>query len=138
MYYLIYMSTASRPMTYDDLSDLLNDARLHNKRSGITGMLLYQQDTFMQMLEGEEDNVRSLYAKLLQDKRHKALHIVHEGHTDRRIFDDWSMGFVNMDKAGEYPEYEKYIESQLVLDAFKDGEQDVYQLIRGFSQLSRK
>jgi hypothetical protein len=132
------MSTASKPMAYDGLSSLLSEARLQNQRRGITGMLLYQQDTFMQMLEGEEDNVRSLYAKLLQDKRHKALHIVHEGHTDRRVFDDWSMGFVNMDKAGEYPEYQQYIDSQLVLDVFKDGSQDVYQFLKGFSQLSRK
>jgi len=136
LYYLIYMSTASKPMTYDALTDLLSDARLHNVHNGITGMLLYQQDTFMQMLEGEEGDVRSLYARISQDKRHKGLHIVHEGHTDKRIFDDWSMGFVNMDKAGEYPEYAQYIESQLVLDAFKDGRQDVYQFLKGFSQLS--
>jgi hypothetical protein len=132
------MSTASKPMTYDGLSDLLNDARLQNERSGITGMLLYQQDTFLQMLEGEEDDVRALYMKLLQDKRHKGLRIVLEGQTDKRIFDNWSMGFVNMDKAGEYPEYEQYIESQLTLDAFMDGKHDAYQFIRGFSQLSRK
>lgn len=125
-------------MTYDGLSDLLSDACAQNARRGITGMLLYQQDTFMQMLEGEEENVRSLYAKLLHDKRHKALHIVHEGHADKRVFHDWSMGFVNMDKAGEYPEYEQYIDSQLVLDAFRDGSQDVYKFLRGFSQLALK
>jgi len=37
LYYLFYMSAASKPMTYDALSDLLDEARMQNERRGITG-----------------------------------------------------------------------------------------------------
>ena len=138
MFYLIYMSTASRPMNYEGLSDLLKEARTENARQGITGMLLHQQDTFLQILEGEEENVRALYEKLRKDPRHSGLHIVRQGHSDRRIFEDWSMGFVNMDRAGEYPDYEQYIDKQLTLDAFREGGPDVLKYLICFNQLSQK
>ena len=138
MYYLIYMSTASRPMTYEELSDLLKEARAENVRRGITGMLLHQHDTFMQILEGEEQDVQALYEKLRKDPRHNGLHIVRQGKSDRRLFADWSMGFVNMDRAGEYPEYDQYIDKQLTLDTFRQGGPDVLKYLICFNQLSQE
>ena len=69
----------------------------------------------MRMLE----DVRARYDRFLQDRRHTGLHVEPEGSAEKQIFDDCSMSFANMDRAGEYPEYDEYVDNQLALDAFK-------------------
>ncbi len=63
MFSLTYVSSAVRPFAEDELADLLAVSRQNNARLGITGMLLYKDGNFMQVLEGEEAEVRTLYEK---------------------------------------------------------------------------
>ena len=49
---LAYTSVAAHPMTHDELLSRLNSARTSNQRHGITGMLLYMDNCFFQVLEG--------------------------------------------------------------------------------------
>ena len=56
MFYLIYVSSAIKLMHDDELLLLLEKARENNSRLGITGMLLYKEGNFMQMLEGGKED----------------------------------------------------------------------------------
>ncbi len=58
MFFLVYVSSAVRPFSRVDLDDLLATSRANNARVGITGMLLYKDGNFMQVLEGDEEAVR--------------------------------------------------------------------------------
>jgi hypothetical protein len=49
---LVYVSSATKPFSPDELSELLAQARVDNAALGITGMLLYSNGNFMQVLEG--------------------------------------------------------------------------------------
>ncbi|HPB31711.1 MAG TPA: BLUF domain-containing protein, partial [Candidatus Sumerlaeota bacterium] len=51
--HLIYCSAAARPFSHKALTDLLGIARIHNARYGLTGMLLYSDGSFFQVLEGD-------------------------------------------------------------------------------------
>ncbi len=93
MYHLVYSSVAVNPFTESDLIKLLEQSRQHNKQHDITGMLLYAQDKFIQVLEGDKTLVNKLYSKIVVDPRHKKVTIVIEGESEERIFKDWSMGF---------------------------------------------
>lgn len=93
MFRLIYVSTARALMGKDTLLDILAKAREKNARLGITGMLLYKDGNFLQLLEGEESLVREVYATIACDTRHFDSMIMMEEEVSDRMFADWKMGF---------------------------------------------
>ena len=54
MIQITYLSTATDPMPSQDLLSLLKECRENNAGCGVTGMLLYCNGTFLQVLEGDE------------------------------------------------------------------------------------
>lgn len=90
---LAYTSVATWDYTPEDLADILTVSRANNAKHGITGILLYRGKTVLQLLEGEAAAVRSLYAKLLLDKRHHSISLLYDRPLAARIFGKWSMGF---------------------------------------------
>ena len=136
MYYLIYLSSSVKPMSHDQLSTLLQQCRDNNQKNGITGMLLYQNGNFMQMLEGDNQVILNLYEDIRKDDRHSGFHTVLSGDIYDRNFEDWSMGFFNMDKAGDLPKYRDYIEENLALRSFEADSQDAYEFMIMFNNIN--
>lgn len=97
LFQLIYESAASRPMAADDLKRLLEQARDKNQRLGITGLLLYKSNRFMQVLEGQEETVRTLYATIRADERHHDVTTLLTTAIFTRTFPAWSMSLENLD-----------------------------------------
>jgi hypothetical protein len=93
MYHLIYTSYAIEPFDEAKLIELLKKARENNRLLDITGMLLYVNGKFMQVLEGKPQTVKDLYSHISNDMRHKRVTTLLEGESPNRIFDRWSMGF---------------------------------------------
>lgn len=98
MIQLIYGSTVKVPMTDDELVELLRKSREKNEKLGITGMLLYRNNNFLQVLEGTEDAVQSLYETIARDDRHVSVMKIAQRKIPARFFPDWKMGFVNLEK----------------------------------------
>ena len=92
-YQVLYHSVAVQPFTEAQLQDLLGQARGFNTRHCLTGILLYSDGRFVQLLEGDEQSVRQLYARIQHDPRHTQVVTVSEGPGPCRRFADWSMGF---------------------------------------------
>jgi len=91
--HLIYTSAATRPFEDDELIKLLEHSRANNVRIGITGILLYDNGSFFQVLEGPVEAVDELYKKIVQDERHtKAVIIIREP-IAKRSFGEWTMGY---------------------------------------------
>ncbi len=88
-----YISSATKAMSTDDLLVLLQECREHNAPLGITGMLLYGNATFVQVLEGEEKVINDLLAKIRRDPRHSNVQLLSRKQIDRREYADWSMAF---------------------------------------------
>ena len=93
MFRLIYVSSARKLMDKDALLGILAKAREKNARLGITGMLLYKDGNFLQLLEGEERIVRGIYETIARDTRHFDTMITMEEAVNERMFTEWSMGF---------------------------------------------
>jgi hypothetical protein len=93
MYHLVYTSHARAPYTQEDLIDLLRQSRNYNVQHNITGMLLYLNGKFIQVLEGDKEEVVALYERICQNPRHLRVMKVMEGNSRARLFKDWSMGF---------------------------------------------
>jgi len=97
MYYLVYVSTAIELFNDDALVEILNTSRTNNTEHNITGVLLYGEGTFIQLLEGEEHDVEYIYHRIQRDGRHKNLITLLRGTEDERTFPDWAMGFKSVD-----------------------------------------
>ena len=95
---LAYLSTAVRLMTDDELIDLLKVARRRNAEHDVTGVLLYCDGTFIQVLEGESDHLDLIFDSISKDIRHKNIIRLIEGKLDKKYFPDWNMGFAAIDK----------------------------------------
>jgi uncharacterized membrane protein (DUF373 family) len=71
----------------------LQSCRENNAANGVTGMLLYGNATFLQVLEGEDKVVDDLIARIRRDPRHANMQILYRQSIERRQYSDWSMGF---------------------------------------------
>jgi len=90
---LIYVSSANKLLSPEELADLLTISVKNNNLSHITGLLLYLDGNFMQVLEGEEADVDFFYKKILRDSRHHDVIIMDRSTIEHRDFESWSMGF---------------------------------------------
>lgn len=77
----------------EELTDILYVSRSNNTRIGVTGMLLYCEGSIMQILEGEEDVLHTLFNKISVDNRHKNIIKMIDFSVKERSFQEWSMGF---------------------------------------------
>jgi len=93
MIQISYISSAKEPLSNQDLLGLLQECRENNAQSGVTGMLIYCNATFLQVLEGDEKVVDDLIDKIRKDARHANLQVLHRRTIERRQYSDWSMGF---------------------------------------------
>ena len=91
--YLVYTSTPTRPMSPEDFESILLTARERNRRVGITGILLFRDDCFIQFLEGPPAEVDALLDDIVADERHHHLRVILTEMTADRSFPDWQMGF---------------------------------------------
>ena len=93
MIQISYISRAAEPMPADKLLALLQQCLANNVRSGVTGMLVYGNETFLQALEGDDQPVDDLVAKISKDPRHTNIQLLHRRPIERRQYSDWTMGF---------------------------------------------
>ena len=95
IFQLVYASAAAVPFTIAQLESLLTRARRNNSLCNVTGMLLYHEGSFFQVLECPEAAVRRVFERVSADPRHKDVLLVWQGEVETRQFGDWSMGFIN-------------------------------------------
>lgn len=95
---LLYASRAVGNVTPELITDVLANARRNNPALGVTGVLCFGGDIFLQVLEGGRDQVNALYGKILQDKRHKDVVLLEYCEIAERHFNNWTMGQVNLSK----------------------------------------
>ncbi len=98
MIHLIYVSSATKMMSKDDLLFLLKQSRDRNKRQKITGMLLYAGGNFIQVLEGSKKDVEDVYASIVEDDRNDGNIVIENSAITERDFPNWSMGFKEFDE----------------------------------------
>ena len=90
---LLYVSNTAHNISVGDLDDILTESRRNNAMLGITGLLLFIDGGFLQILEGEERAVRELYTRVATDPRHANTHLMLDREVPVRAFPEWSMGF---------------------------------------------
>jgi len=77
----------------------LDKARTNNARSGITGMLFFNRQYFLQSIEGPRTLINRLLIKLIADNRHYDLQIIECDDIEERIWPSWAMNYATPSKA---------------------------------------
>ena len=90
---LVYLSAAKPSLNQQDLDQILSTSRDNNKIAGLTGLLLFGRGSFIQVLEGEPEDIDACYERISRDTRHSALLPVLREPIKARSFGEWSMGY---------------------------------------------
>lgn len=93
---IIYSSVANFDFSEKELADLLTVSRSGNEKINVSGILLYTERSFFQVLEGDRHTVEELFTKIGKDKRHSQVVTIIKEPIPRRTFGEWSMGFANI------------------------------------------
>ena len=95
----IYTSCESHPMSAVEIDALIRRSRESNALHGITGVLIYVDGCFMQVLEGSPERIDELYAKILVDPRHTRITRIILEAIPRRFFGESTMSLSELSSA---------------------------------------
>ena len=88
---IAYRSKAIAPLSEGQLHDLLQTCRANNRKSGLTGLLIYDEGKFFQWLEGHPDQLASMWDAIRHDQRHADIELIGQQPVPLRFFGDWDM-----------------------------------------------
>lgn len=97
-YHLSYVSTCCDRLCFDHIKEILDISKENNKTLGITGILIYCNKHFFQILEGDKESVESLFSKISIDPRHDNVIKLQGTFVESRQFDQWNMCFKSYNK----------------------------------------
>jgi diguanylate cyclase (GGDEF)-like protein len=118
LYFLLYVSESVTSLSAPQLEQLLHRTRSNNADAGITGCLLYEDEHFMQILEGERGKVLETFARIRASNLHTRVHVVMEGPARRRVFIHWSMLLVDSTAARRHgPDFSAWQPDPMRFDA---------------------
>lgn len=111
---------------------MLKGFKLNNQTHGITGMLFYRSGHFLQVIEGDNSIVETLYEKICSDSRHNAIKTLLEGDIDTRMFGHWDMAYKKVEeiKADIIDDVDQIIDTYKELDFMEQG--IILKVIKGF------
>ena len=91
---LLYLSNAKPELKQAELDKILEVSRRNNPSRDITGLLVFANGVFIQVLEGPSSEVTNLFETICDDTRHQEVAMLGEYVGQERIFSKWSMGFL--------------------------------------------
>ena len=99
--HLLYISDASHPMSRAELEAIKDTSVRNNIHKDITGVLFYSAGHFVQLLEGDMGTIHRLFEKIATDARHQNVRLLVLRPAEKRIFDQWEMGLLDLDEQSE-------------------------------------
>lgn len=126
---VMYTSSSTKDLSDKELEEILEKSRKNNSAKNVTGLLIVKGRTFLQCLEGEEDDVSYIYNKIQEDDRHTNIIDLMDEDIEERLFPEWSMGYKNIkyltnfksDKIKDFKDSEEFESSKEdILEVFKE------------------
>jgi hypothetical protein len=104
-YAISYVSTANIDFQDQEIEDMMIKTNQFNSDEKITGILLYNERNFFQLIEGEKKAIQNLYERIKPDFQHKNIIRIFQKLVFEPAFDGYLTDFISDTK--------KYNESQL-------------------------
>jgi hypothetical protein len=133
---IVYVSAARHAFSPAELEALLEKSRANNRRDGVSGVLVYRDGDFLQVLEGPEDAVRRTYARIARDPRHGGVIVLDESEITQRNFGDWSMGFRRVGVAERPDGFVDFFDRRADLAAVVNPGAEVFRYLQSFREIA--
>ena len=92
-----YSSFASPGLQPIEFEQILAVSRANNARDAVTGLLMFNGAAFVQTIEGPKAAIDRSVMRIASDVRHCQMEICDDRLIQRRIYPDWTMGYVRME-----------------------------------------
>ena len=112
-YAISYVSTAERSLSETEIRQILNDSEVNNNKQNITGLLLYSEGNFFQIIEGDQKQIVQLYDTIEDDSRHFNVIKLFGKEINKESFDGYKSDFISEDarySSARLKNYEHYLE----------------------------
>ena len=134
---IVYGSHACEHFSEKALEQILIHARVRNEQRGITGVLLFADFSFLQVIEGSAEALDELLTVLRRDERHDGLLVLLDEAIETRSFPDWRMGYKRLDTIEEsVPGFARLLESGGEPELLATVSKKVSALVAGFRQVT--
>jgi class 3 adenylate cyclase len=102
---LMYLSKSTNPEECNPqfLADMAHVATMRNREIGVTGFLMYSSPFFFQVIEGTDEDLDFLFAKICSDPRHERCIVLANGPATGRMYGDWHMKDSHIDAITTHP-----------------------------------
>ena len=119
--HLIYVSNRKADCTEKEIENILSSCKKNNPPMNITGVLLYSDRKFIQLVEGDSRTIMDLYNKIKLDSRHEKARMISYGPIKEKSFPSWHMASRNLSNQLTY-HTEMSADDQVVFDRLLTGE----------------
>lgn len=107
-YAISYVSSVHPELSEEEIQNVLSFSRNWNIDHQITGILLYSEGNFFQVLEGEKELLQSLFSRIQKDRRHKNVMVIFEKEVSNVQFDTYKSDFISLDSRFQAKNIELY------------------------------
>ncbi|MDT0677850.1 BLUF domain-containing protein [Autumnicola musiva] len=115
-YAICYVSTARSELPTTEIEHILQITEKNNNAQNLTGLLLYSDGNFFQVLEGEKEEVYSLYNKIKTDRNHHSVIQIFGKCIDKEYFDGYRSKFISSEAQYQPEAIEQYLQHVKMLD----------------------
>jgi hypothetical protein len=118
------------------LADILESAVRHNQRNEVSGMLLYADGNFLQVIEGEPQAVQETFERIRKDPRHRNVTVLLEEPLSEQHFSQWSMGYKQLraEDVLAFPHHAPFFKYGFNAKTFEPTPGDALELLMLFSK----
>ncbi|WP_201617808.1 BLUF domain-containing protein [Psychrobacter urativorans] len=93
---LTYISRYNTSNANIEVARILEQAQRNNERKGITGVLVINENYFLQSIEGARPIINELLRELVKDDRHFSLQVIECREVEQRRWNKWSMKYLTL------------------------------------------
>ena len=136
---LVYISSGTQRFSPDEIVEILRKSRTNNEKRNITGMLLYKDGNFLQVLEGPDEEIAQLMQTIETDGRHRGLIVLTKRPIEERLFPNWSMAYKDLTEldAEDAAAFSPFLKESLLDEEFRSKPDRCYKLLLHFKEKLR-
>lgn len=113
---IVYVSSASEKLTEAEIHEILDYSKDWNNQHDITGILLFSEGNFLQVIEGEQTVLQNLFSNIKSDTRHKNMIKIFEKEIHREAYDGYDSEFLSENTKHQSAKLDHYVNHIKVLD----------------------
>ncbi len=111
-YVISYVSTVNPDLSEIDIENLMAYVKIHNNTLDITGILIYSDGNFFQVLEGKKEIIKKLFGRIKKDQRHYNIIKMLDKEITDGSFSEYHSSFTVISGNNSHTELQKFLKNE--------------------------